>query len=416
MTYKQIQKILLILFPLLLLLAGCKKETSNAPIGSQLWSEEDAFVYGVMEAKPLEVLDWDSGRLEYTTGNTMAETENGYYLSYQNYLLYADKTNLNNWVPVCNKPNCTHWTNDKCHAKMISTTFIVHNNRIYIEEHTGSELYPSVAVGNILASVAPDGTDKKLAYVLEDALTLSAGSSGTALLPNCWIYMINEMDAFGKTRVRMMCVSETGVQTIVDETWQEGYPKYCSARQQCRLRGDQYFYYTAISSKELCRFQNGKIELISLSLIPEEGGCINGSTLRTFKTSTGYYDIDMVTGKKTKIADNYLNDSHAVIILSNCIVETTLLWDSLEDRKPDAEHAMAVYDGSQWWDISLPPELLKADENTYVNIIGVSSDSIFFQVCNLETYRGSKYPSQLYRIGLDEDGRQAEYCFDLQLS
>lgn len=214
----------------------------------------------------------------------------------------------------------------------------------------------------------------------------------------------------------MMCVTQEGVQTIVDETWNEGYPEYWSARQHRRLLGDRYFYYSAISNKDLCRFQNGKIETIPLSRIPKEGGCINGSTLRTFKSNSGYYDIDVTTGKKTKLSDNYLQDSHGIILLSNCIVETTLLWDSLENRKPGKEHAMAVYDGNQWHDIGLPPELLVADANTYVNIIGVSSDSIFFQVCNLKTYRGSKYPSQLYRIGLDGETWIAEYCCDLQLS
>lgn len=416
MTCKRIRELMLLSIAVLLLFTGCKEEKANVSIGSQLWSEDNALVYGVMEADQLDILNWNSGRLEYTTANTMAETENGYYFSYQNYLLYADKTDLSNWVPVCNKPDCKHWTNDKCHAKMISDTFIAHSDRIYIEDFTGSEIYSSVAVGSILASVAPDGTDKKLAYVLEDALTLSAGSSGTVLFPDCWIYMINELDASGKTRVRMMCVTETGVQTIVDETWDEGCPEYWLARQICRLRGDRYFYYSAISSKDLCRFQNGNIEQIPLSRIPEEGGCINGSTLRTFTSNKGYYDIDVVTGKKTKIADNYLQDSHGSILLSNCIVETSLLWDSLENRKQGMEHAMAVYDGIQWHDVDLPPELLKADENTYVNILGVSSDSIFFQVCNIKTYRGSKYPSRLYRIVLDGNGWEAEYCCDLQLS
>ena len=42
-----------------------------------------------------------------SSGLEMAETDAGYYCKADSMLYYADRSDLTNWVLVCNEPNCS---------------------------------------------------------------------------------------------------------------------------------------------------------------------------------------------------------------------------------------------------------------------------------------------------------------------
>ena len=122
----------------LLLLCGCAPKENEPDLGSQVW-EAPALTFGVMEHEKLEVLPWNSGRCEATSFESMAETRLGYYMPGVSSLLYADKVNLSNWVPVCNKPNCSHtsmlmWSRGQtvCNSEIQSNHFFVRDLRHHL--------------------------------------------------------------------------------------------------------------------------------------------------------------------------------------------------------------------------------------------------------------------------------------------
>ena len=81
---------------LLTVFSGCDaEEKAPAPIGSAVWETMPQLTYGTMEYEKLAILPWNSGRCEATSYDTLAETNQGFYLiDASNRLLYADKADL----------------------------------------------------------------------------------------------------------------------------------------------------------------------------------------------------------------------------------------------------------------------------------------------------------------------------------
>ena len=161
----------------LLPLAGCAPAEPEPP-NSLAW-EVPQLNYGVLEYEKLEVLPWYSGRTEATSSNTMAESKNGYYATFRSkYLRYAEKTDMLNWVRVCNNPSCTH-RNVRCGAWMDRSTFLIHGEKIYtavnpssISTYVPSDSMPYIYKSNldgsdrvpVMEAPRPDTSTTTLAY------------------------------------------------------------------------------------------------------------------------------------------------------------------------------------------------------------------------------------------------------------
>ena len=154
--------VLLALLMAALPLAGCAQpEQEPEPVSSLAW-EVPQLNYGVLEYEKLSVLPWYSGRTEATSFNTFAESKTGFYTNWGSswYLRYAEKTDLTNWVRVCNNPSCTH-RNVRCGSRIDGNNFSIYDGKIYtiISPSTISDYVPRNSMDHIFSSNL-DGTDR----------------------------------------------------------------------------------------------------------------------------------------------------------------------------------------------------------------------------------------------------------------
>ena len=143
---------LLLALLLTLTMVGCQEEAPETPTEPQpseslVWETMPQLAYGVMEYEKLEVLPWYSGRCEATSYDTLAETDLGYYLlDPSDDLQYADKTDLANWLPVCNNPSCSHTdANMRCSSHLALQNFVIRDGTIYYGQYNGD---PEFYAGN----------------------------------------------------------------------------------------------------------------------------------------------------------------------------------------------------------------------------------------------------------------------------
>lgn len=370
----------------ILLLAGCDSAVPvGAPVGSNIWKTVE-LNYGTMEAGKLQSLPWDSGRLEATSFYRMAETEKGYYfVNDLSMLYYADKENPELWIPVCNKPDCDHITDLACGAKILSTVFLIKDGRIWFEQDSGSHgLYAGNKLGTILASMKPDGTERRAEYVLEEALQGSAGGAEDTLLSaQNWLYCTYSLQPDGSGKTRLFLTTQEGTQelpvTVSDERAVGVF-----GMNMILLYGDPYTEIQALDGEAFLSQGYGycwdgeqlqKLDMSEVFADPNyAGGYISGSIFRSFRLNDGYYDLDLKTGQEVRLGDARLENSCVYMVLPNCVIETTL--HALD--VPAALPAMEIFDGEEWHTVSLPQELATGETDRNLTLYGVTSDGILF--------------------------------------
>lgn len=154
---------------------------------------------------------------------------------------------------------------------------------------------------------------------------------------------------------------------------------------------------------------------IDIANIPVIGSYISSDTLRYFISNEGYYDMEIQTGKTVKLVDAQLENSIAHIVLPNCIVESTLLGrDSLPLRTVGKKHQMKLFDGVIWREVTMPTELINADNTIYLTLEAVTSSNILL-ICWEYGTTGATGISQLYQIDLSSDELTIEYCTELSV-
>lgn len=394
-----------------LLLTGCgKQETGPGAMGSEVWKEMPKLTYGVLESESLEVLSWNNGRLEATSRNRMAETENGYYLVNAPYIYYADKKDLDNWFPVCNKPDCHHDSKDEqnreCNAFLDASFIVINNNRLFYD--TDSRQYPHLNVykdsGLFLMSMAADGTDKQVAYTLEEAAFSGEGMYSSFLTSKNWVYYADYMGKDGKMIRNLYRVTNKGVEVFPARTDilenDVGYISYFPY-------GDEAYYCNTLGNSEygLFRFADGELVETECAGLELDGAYLSGNTLRIFRPNDGYYDVNLTTREEVFLAPAQLKNSSASIILPNCMIETTLFDRSLyQDKKRE----MKLFDGETWRTVELPEELAESVNayKTAFPTFSITSDGVFLY-CSKDGIK------QLYRIPLTTGELKAEYCCEI---
>lgn len=404
------KRLLICCLAMLVLLGGCARKAS-APIGSQVWEEMPAITYGVMEYEKLEVLPWDSGRCEATSKEAMIETELGYYSAYNLGLIYyADKEALNNWVAVCNKAHCPH-NDNTCSGYTTSLSIIAKNDRIYftVLKDAAQELYAGGA-SFILASMKPDGTDRRFEFAFDEHVPHTPLASTALLTSQYWIYNTLEMEDDGTETARSYIVTANGAEEYPAA---EDLENYRVGFRQIQNWGDRLYGNPVLSAETgiFHRYRNGKPEAVDLADLFVTFSYISGNTMRCFRANDGYYDVNIETREEIKLADPQLENSFASIILPNCIVETTLMYRLSENPDPAVAHSiheMRLFDGKSWRTVELPNELLQLGGGYYFLLKSVTSDSVLFSL-----RVGSSNTLDYYRIDLTKENLKLEYAFQI---
>ena len=367
---------------LLLSMAACSEEVPK----SQTYAQP-AFVSGTLLTELLTAEEGNCLRTNSTANGNFLEIDAGYYFYDGEYLCYADKAAPESWYCVCNDPDCTH-NAEECSAVISGGNAVWNaNGRIYFIESL--DFVPQYAHINKQAcgffSMKENGTDIQLEHCF-DKFNYAGGCFMYWVFPEGYVLGGHFLMPDGSFEYAVyMYEVERGEQILYKENRSEntgGDGSFC-AQHKIRLCGDlaivsHVFNPEVRSLDTLCWFQDGKPVFTDISQIPAWGGYLQDNIIRCFYPGDGYYDVDLLTGERMKLADAQLEDSKAQILQSNCIIETTLL-------NPEAAaetQEMRFFDGQQWHTVTLPEELEVPDET--FEVVAVTSDTVIFSVKRTE--------------------------------
>ncbi len=393
------------------LLCGCQaKEPENTdPIIT--WDSIPQLTYGQMEYEKLSVLPWYSGRTETSTFHEMVETESGYYMIYNHqYLFYADKADLSNWLPVCNQPDCKHKEDIKCNA-ICERWVWMRDGRLHFRETPGHSphLYQSSKFGYIYLSALPDMTDKRLEYVNEDVM-MSGNSGGTyasALLGDCIVESSSSIDELGNEDYYWLIIDKDGSRKIQGPGAINNSAFLGDSDNFLTLNGELCLCYGDLNGLVLYRLANDTFVKMDIDAsLLELGGYLSGNTVRYFRENEGYYDYDLSTGNTVLVSEPYRENSFARILAPNCIIETNMMYPGVYAQPPQGESWLAVFDGESWRDVQLPPEMATVSDEHILYVEGMTSDSVLIRICP----KRDTMEYNLYRIPIGEGQLRLEYC------
>jgi len=171
----------LILCMLLVFSTGCQR-TPVTPVGSL-----------IVENMPTDIsfhpeTDCSYQLMSSLDGNTITETENGYYLIANEFLVFTDYDTMTT-VPVCAKPNCRHNlapNQDEllaCNAYFrqvggILSSIFYYNGDLYIYHGLGKDQANGLISSDsffsqycALTRISPDGSQRKTIQLIENPLT-----------------------------------------------------------------------------------------------------------------------------------------------------------------------------------------------------------------------------------------------------
>ena len=373
-------RILALLLGFLLLLPGCGKEEQQDMIpDSGAWKDIPQLNFGTLEYEKLSKLPWDSGRADATGNYRIAETADGLFLlvGLQQILYFADKGDLQTWVPVCGKPNCGHASSPRsCDAFVSGNSFLFHDGRIVFSAILSQRrhLYPGNANGTALLSKNIDGSDTRLEYVIEDGMIDHGGSMCDYLSPDCWIYNVAQLQRDGTFISRVYSRTDAKLDLLLEKTMDN--PNIST--NPIYISGDQVFYNGLLGDWDTVqRVEDGKLVTVDLGEHRETACYLSGDILRVFRPNDGYYDVNLTTGEEAFVSKAQLENSVVSMPLPNCIIETTL-WS--ENHPQDEPHKLVFFDGQKWHDLALPEEMQATAEERYLAVCSVGSDSIFLSV------------------------------------
>lgn len=411
------KKTILLLLTLILLgsLGGCHGEETVTADGPQYWQSMPKLTYGVMESGKLEILPWYGARAEETSYYRMLETEKGFYLAYAGRYFYADKMDLNNWVVVCNKPDCNHMSD--CDGFINSDSILMEDGRLLFESmiDCSSDLYSGKEAGPVLISADLDGTDRALERVEKQILLTTAGGISSRFSPGEWVVQRSQLQTDGTYWMQWFRITDAGVEEfhrIENLEEHEVGDALFFARNMLGIQGDRCYVDQSLdpTGNKVFRFEGDQLKWLDLSGLEVSGGYLSGNTVRIFRPNEGYYDVDLESRKEVLLAQPQLENSCATIVLPNCILEGTMLsMDSQKYRTLGMTHRLMLFDGETWREVALPGELQQAGSRECIFVHAVTSDSILIRYSSGTANTGGALLT-FYRIDLTKENLALEFC------
>ena len=408
------KKTLLSLLLCMVLLCGCGEQQPEEPVITEsiVWDSVPQLNHGVLEYEKLENQPWYCGRLEYFGKSLWAETELGYYFysSGRDLLFYADKANMNNWVPVCNRAECKHVRMAPlCNGRMSAFGFWIRDGRIYYaavsDKGQNMPLYLGEHWTPLVASRALDGTDPRIEHVYEELVVKGGGYISGMAAPTWWLISHGELAPDGTHIGRYYLITESGMELLLEQE-EDPYRGYLFGRDPW-LGGMEYFdaffgedtFQLDLLAEargepdlSLYRYVDGDMERVNCDGYERTGKYLSGNTLRLYRENDGYYDLDLTTQQETFVAEAQLADAAAWVLLPNCIVEYN-------------GEQMVVFDGESWRDVEIPEEL----RNLPMAVEVLASDRIFFTT-GFDIYKES---IALYQVVLGQENLHLEFCDEM---
>lgn len=308
-----------------------------------------------------------------TSEGIISETADGYYTDIGNVLVYADKSNLQKWIPVCNLPNCDHYSDD-CTANTLY--HYIKDDRIYTVRFAYT-LNPNGKDHYAVYSMAYDGTDSKLECYI-DGSNMDGGGFAKFLCHPGKFYMyssIMQTDGYYKN---VFSVTDSKQTSIIAQSTSVDV-QVCHWIAPAKMWGDTVILPEVMSADtesedSLFRITaSGIEELKSIRQYDLSGSYLSGNDLFRFDSDKGYFYTELATGKSQKWMEPQIEKSKAYILSPQWIVETNLLYQ----QTPAVPH-MRVYNGTDWTVVTLPTEILP-DPGELLVPLALTTEHIFFQ-------------------------------------
>lgn len=304
------------------------------------------------------------------------ETENGYYYSVHNRLLYADKSDLTKWVLVCNDPSCKHM-DYTCSADVFGGIAMRDGRLVSLRNTEDFKIEDMSGYG--IYSMAPDGTDLQLEYFIEESRGVNEGSyMGTFFDGNDKRYFgMSILQNDGTYLNKILTVSEN-YSTVLAEAASNDMSQQLIFSEGS-MRGDVAFYTYIYAAQEevfqhLYRVTDNELEDISgiLEYSPQ-CGYLSGDDLYHYVPEKGYYHTQISTGKSQKMMDAQLKDGIGYHFMGNFVVEHNMTYDHIPD-----EPQMMIYNGEQWIEVEIPADFEHTGESV-VFPLALTTEHIFFE-------------------------------------
>ena len=406
------------LFLVMLLVAamvGCQQEAGETAY------EKPTFTPGTMESERLEVEPENYRRCWDTGDGQFVEIETGYYMQGIALMMYADKTNLGAWVALCADPNCNH-ASHHCSATDGASEIMYKDGRLWYCSSYGTNPDRWDCNGMYLVSVAKDGTDKRWEYSFEeeDSLLSGGGSYSYSLYSDGYMVACDALQPDGNRCASLWLIDlETGPKKVFERVYPDGKYSYGSTssfgrnRYNHALNGDlcivSYVFAEDFEDdmSALCWFRGGEPIISDISQFSVKGGYLSGGILRCLQPGDGYYDINLETGEKTRLADAQMEQSGATILQPNCIIESTLL----NPENTVQTQQMRFFDGQAWHDVALPEDLTSTPDAQF-HAVALTSDRVIFRITSYidDPERHTRIRIvEFYQMLLDGDGYNVEF-------
>lgn len=323
----------------------------------------------------------DASGCAETSGYRMAETANGYYVNLGQSLYYSDKTDLSNWVPVCNEPDCNH-SQPSCTSKMSYDEFYFHNGRIYTIKHKCDVVPRSTENSQVLVSFAPDGTDLEVEFEIVES-NIASGWMDAVLSVEGVYGQYFELLNDGTYKAMVVHADKQGTDVIYEGQTSDdfivGAQYFWSANEWGCLYGDLVFSSSALAESRndspggLFRIVDGSYEPIShIGDYNTWGACLKDDLLYHFEPNRGFYLTDLATGKSQKRMPAQLSNSEAYHLQSDFIIETNIYFDS-RTVKPQ----LMIFNDGQWEDVTLPENAEDLLSGSFIPL-ALTTEHIFF--------------------------------------
>ncbi len=309
-------------------------------------------------------------------------------------LLYADKSDLSNWIPVCNNVACEHDAGDiACNAYLGISPFWSKGNSIY---------YYADAIGyhcldnDYIIRRNLDGTEPKPVYTSSDYESLGLASGTCAgnedgFLDSC-VFLLED----GSWNLRIVQTGEGGAEVLYSEVFPAGssgmeLPMPRIRHHAMSVRGDALIR-SQIPLGELTAEEKANWEAFTENLyyhvhdgellpldVPEtcviDGSYLSGNHFFHYHVNDGFYYMDLSTGEEVKIAHAAYENGNGICIDGTMMIETTMDLPTLFREGKQAQ--LRYFDGKQWQELQLPENWTA---NHWFRLRAAASDRILFTV------------------------------------